>query len=210
MQMRGCRNQNIWGDNKVAGAASCQRPPSHCRTVGEHHRGQPQQPRAPPSAGSTAPVWVMHPPRSIPGELRLSPTPPQRWHRPAARTGSPGTRRMPWGSPSGDYTGFSHPLFHPAHQGGPGVVRSPPSPPTAGDGGSPAAGCGMQGCSRDRSGASRVQTWGTEPSKKTQGEAIGSPQLCPGPSQPPPSTTRVSGTHQSSPTTAVQGGEEDT
>lgn len=52
MQMRGCRNQNIWGDNKVAGAASCQRPPSHCRTVGEHRRGQPQQPRAPPVLGA--------------------------------------------------------------------------------------------------------------------------------------------------------------
>lgn len=163
MQMRGCRNQNIWGDNKVAGAASCQRPPSHCRTVGEHRRGQPQQPRAPPVLGALPVCGSCTHPGASQGSCVSAPPPPQRWHHPAARTGSPGTCQMPWGSPSGDYIGFSHPLFHPAHQGGPGVFRSPPSPPTAGAGGSPAAGCRMQGCSRDGGGAGQVQTQGTEP-----------------------------------------------
>lgn len=89
--------------------------------------GQAQQPRVPPSAGSTAHVPpVMHPPRSIPGGLWAGsqPTRPSPRHRPAARTGSPSTQglcRTPWGSPSWDYTGFSHLLFHPASS--PGHVR---------------------------------------------------------------------------------------
>lgn len=188
MQMRGCRNQNIWGDNKAAGATSCLLPPSHCQARGRASPGGSHSSPGPPSAGSTAHEPLIDAPtQEHPKGLGLSPPTPA---SPCSQDRIPQhTVLMPdgLGKPSlGLYGLFPPPLsscvITRPHQGGPWHCSCPfisthPGGCTAEVGCSPAAAtCRMQGCSRDRIGAYWAWTHtiqGIEPPKMTQGDTTG-------------------------------------
>ena len=138
MQMRGCRNRNIRGDNKAAGAASCPRPPSHCRTVGEHPRGAAAAAQGPPQCWQHCPCAPRHAPTQ---------------ERPRGAVGwvsapAHGIALQPGQDPPAQRAragcrGEAHPVIiqafptssfilrhHQATSGVPGIVHPPPSPPT--------------------------------------------------------------------------------
>lgn len=213
----------------MAGVVSCPRAPSQCRTAGEHHRGrggQPQQARAfphcPCAPPSDAPTQE-HPTGAV--GLVSAPSPSAQ-HHPAVRTGSAGTQdscRMPWGSPSWDYSGFSHLLFHPVSS--PGHIRGslalftpPPSPPTLtsepqGLGApqqQPCAGCrDAPGTEVELTKLGLIPYRGLNPLRRPRGKQLAHPSSALA-LHSPSSTMEVSGIHQISPPAAVQDGEEET